>query len=82
MSLSKREFKPEGAAVIFDPAALGEALRAECPEVDLPVFDSGTRLAASYDLMAAIRAVDEVADGKSPLLSCGLVLKRLSFKTY
>lgn len=41
--------------------------------VDLPVFDSGKRLSASYDLTAAIRAADEVEDGK---VLAGLGMRR------
>jgi hypothetical protein len=41
--------------------------------VDLPVFDSGKRLAASYDLTSAIRAADEEQDGK---IMTGLGIRR------
>ena len=41
--------------------------------VDLPVFDSGKRLEASYDLTSAIRAADEEQDGK---IMTGLGIRR------
>jgi hypothetical protein len=40
---------------------------------DLPVFDSGKRLSASYDLTSAIRAADEEQDGK---IMTGLGIRR------
>lgn len=57
MSLSKREFKTGGEPVIFDPLALGEALRMECPEVDFVLLmGSGRdgRIPAGGDLDLAV----------------------------
>jgi hypothetical protein len=43
MSLSRREFKKNRATVEFDPAALGEALRSECPEIGFALLMGSAR---------------------------------------
>lgn len=43
MSLSRREFRQNKATVKFDPAALGNALRSECPEIGFALLMGSSR---------------------------------------